>query len=460
MKIVLWGVGEYYKKYQWLIEQNEIVAVTDGNKDMWGNYIDENRIVAPQDIIDLEWDYIYITSTSIKPIYESILSLGIPEEKIRCYYDFIDTNRSAKSIQFNSGNRSGKNAKISLISQDLGVNGACRCLLIAAGVYIKNGYDVIVASPVDGIMRNEFLEIGCSIIIDQNLMISNLGNVDWLSDSVLVILNTLQMFYLLYNRGVNIPIIWWLHEPPYFYKCVRDNRLKEIDYSNVKVMPVSFVARNAFSSIVDNVMMEQLIYGMYDEYKKFGKENKETKIGSRIRFVTVGTIGEIKGVKFLVEAIQGLMPDIVDKCEFFIVGDDTSKYAEEVKDFCCINNLPVKFVGLLDHDKTMKIVSDSDVFLCSSKIESMSIAVEEAMMLEKPVIVPDTAGNTQFVIGENNGWIYKALNPDDLKEKIISCINNEKLLKEMGKRGRKVFKDNFEYSIFEHKMIELLKRNE
>ena len=77
MKIVVWGLGEYYKRYKWLIEQYDVIAITDGNKNMWGNYVDGKMIIAPQEILNFQWDYVYITSTTVKPIYNSLLSMGV-----------------------------------------------------------------------------------------------------------------------------------------------------------------------------------------------------------------------------------------------------------------------------------------------------------------------------------------------------------------------------------------------
>lgn len=456
MKIVVWGLGEYYKRYKWLIEQYDVIAITDGNKNMWGNYVDGKMIIAPQEILNFQWDYVYITSTTVKPIYNSLLSMGVLKEKIRCYYDFIDIGHRAKKTVYNLQDSPANKEMITLISQDLGVNGACRCLLLSANVYINNGYKVILASPIDGDMRNEFLKIGCTIIIDENLMISNLIECEWLANSIFLLINTLQMFYLLEKRNLDFPVIWWLHEPPYFYKCVCDERLEKINYSNLHIMPVSSVAGKAFSMVVSHVITQQLLYGIHDEFDNI-EIKCETKKNQLIKFVTVGNVCEIKGIKFLIEVIDMLPEDVIRQCEFYIVGDDSSAYAEQAKEFCRVNDLPVHFMGLCNHNQTMKILGNSDVFLCSSQIESMSIAVEEAMMMRKPVIVSDTTGNAQFVYGENNGWVYKALDCEELRQTIEDCISKREQLCMMGENGRQVFLRDFEYSIFEQRMLMVAK---
>lgn len=454
MRIIIWGLGEYYNKYKWLIEQNEVVAFTDGNRFMWGKYVDGIKVVAPQDIFDFQWDYLFITSTAIRPIHSRLLSMGVSQEKIRCYYDFKDICRKAKINKYGFSNFSNKKNTIALVSQDLEMNGACRCLLTAAEVYVKNGYNVILASPVDGIMRDEFLKIGCKVILDQNLLISNIIECKWITASLFIIVNTIQMFYLLSERNTDIPVVWWLHEPTYYYKCVFGDRLLDIDYKNIYVMPVSNVAGKAFSDEVGWVRTEQLVYGICDVYEKFAHRQYHNEKAA-IKFITVGAVCEIKGIDFLADVVAGLPEVIINQCDFLVVGDDNSVYAENVKEFCRQNKLPIRFAGLCNHNKTIELISNSDVFLCSSKIESMSIAVEEAMMMKKTVIVPDTAGNAQFVYEERNGWVYRAGDIRDLRKTIGDCVKKRTDLPIMGENGRKVFLRNFEYSIFERRMLEL-----
>lgn len=156
-----------------------------------------------------------------------------------------------------------------------------------------------------------------------------------------------------------------------------------------------------------------------------------------------------------VDVVAGLPEVIINQCDFLVVGDDNSVYAENIKEFCRQNKLPIRFAGLCNHNKTIELISNSDVFLCSSKKESMSIAVEEAMMMKKTVIVPDTAGNAQFVYEERNGWVYRAGDIRDLRKTIEDCVKKRTDLPIMGENGRKVFLQNFEYSIFERSMLEL-----
>lgn len=457
MRIVIWGLGEFYNKYKWLIEQNEVIAFTDGNKYMWGRDVDGRKVVSPQEIFKFQWDYVFITTTAIRPIYCSLRSMGVSHEKIRCYYDFKDIFRKAKVFKYGFSNLTDNKNTIALVSQDLETNGACRCLLTAAEVYVKNGYDVILASPVDGVMRDEFLKIGCKIVLDQKLFISNIKECEWIAGSIFVIINTLQMFYLLFERNTDIPVVWWLHEPNYYYKCVCGDRLLDIDYENMYVMPVSNVAGKAFFDEVGWVRSEQLVYGICDVYNQFAHRQcyKEKAV---IKFITVGTVCEIKGIDFLADVVVGLPEEIINQCEFLVVGDDDSIYAEKIKEFCQRNKLPIRFAGLCNHNRTIEMISDSDVFLCSSKIESMSIAVEEAMMMKKAVIVPDSAGNAQFVDEEKNGWVYRACDITDLRKTIEDCVNKRTNLRIMGENGRKVFLRNFEYSIFERRMLELAER--
>ncbi|GAQ94584.1 glycosyltransferase [Thermodesulfovibrio aggregans] len=96
------------------------------------------------------------------------------------------------------------------------------------------------------------------------------------------------------------------------------------------------------------------------------------------------------------------------------------------------------------------ILKSIDIYVSSAISEGLSIAVLEAMAMEKAVIVSDIPAFKSFIIDNYNGLIFKSENVEDLANKILYLIENENLRKKLRKNARKTILDRFSLE----KMIE------
>ena len=85
-----------------------------------------------------------------------------------------------------------------------------------------------------------------------------------------------------------------------------------------------------------------------------------------------------------------------------IVGNDTSVYANTIKSQVISDGLPITFTGTLEHERTLNLIAQSDVVICASREESMSMAITEGLMYGKIVIV---SSNCRIYQGWRK-WIY------------------------------------------------------
>ena len=87
-RIIIFGSGDVSKRvlqYEPKAEV-EILFICDNNTSKWGKYIGKYEIVSPQRITDAEFDIIIIClidGRALNEVYEQLLSLGIPENKIQ-----------------------------------------------------------------------------------------------------------------------------------------------------------------------------------------------------------------------------------------------------------------------------------------------------------------------------------------------------------------------------------------
>ena len=171
-----------------------------------------------------------------------------------------------------------------------------------------------------------------------------------------------------------------------------------------------------------------------------------------VKFTTIGFVERHKGQDILIEAIHEIDPTILDECEFTIVGNKTSMFAEsldgQVKDFSC-----VKMIGPVNREEIHKILSDSDVLICPSREDSMPTVCAEAMMHKVPCIVSDSIGTATYICDGLNGLVFGSENASELKDKIIWCVNHREILKEMAEKAYEVYERVFSSSVFEQNLL-------
>ncbi|MBL7159784.1 glycosyltransferase [Candidatus Microgenomates bacterium] len=114
----------------------------------------------------------------------------------------------------------------------------------------------------------------------------------------------------------------------------------------------------------------------------------------------------------------------------------------------------IKFTGAIQHDKLLSsgILSIADVFVTASKMESQGMVVIEAMATGLPIIGARKAALPE-VIG-SAGLLVKPDNPQDLAEKTLRVLTDEKLKAEMRKSSLKRAKE-FSIEKSTDKLLEL-----
>jgi glycosyltransferase involved in cell wall biosynthesis len=116
-----------------------------------------------------------------------------------------------------------------------------------------------------------------------------------------------------------------------------------------------------------------------------------------------------------------------------------------------------KWLGPLGYpDKVREYLSAIDVYALASGMDMSPLTLQEAALLEKPVVATRVGGipelmddnNTGFLVekGDHNGWI----------QKLSILINDNEKAKQMGTAGRNFVKDNFSWDKIAKKFITIL----
>lgn len=180
-------------------------------------------------------------------------------------------------------------------------------------------------------------------------------------------------------------------------------------------------------------------------------ENTEIKLEKdKFNIVTMGRLTNQKGFDILIDA----MKPIVEKnssVKLYIAGEGED-YENLLKQ---INDLELdKNVILLGHiPNPYPILKQADLYVCSSRHESFSLAVAESIILEVPVVSTRCTGPVELLDNGKYG-VLTGNEKDDLKEAIESLIEDRDKLsyyKKMTNRRREFF--NVETSVKEWEKI-------
>jgi glycosyltransferase involved in cell wall biosynthesis len=79
----------------------------------------------------------------------------------------------------------------------------------------------------------------------------------------------------------------------------------------------------------------------------------------------------------------------------------------------------------------------------------------EALASGLPCLVSDIAGNKEWIVPDENGWLFRDGNVDDLAEKIMYSIKNRKLFKKMGEAARKTAEEKADWKKNFGKLLEV-----
>ena len=459
MKCLIFGTGDYYERYKKWLENEEIVALIDNSCEKQGMYLDGHIVISPDQVCKYEYDNILILSFYYNDMREQLLQYGVDPQKIYHFYSIrqiVDWKKNKKDlIGYGDYKRildmQTIGRKVLLLSPELNNGGPAIALFHVALILKKKGMNILVASMIDGELREKYLNSNISVVIDNNLQMSVMKEEEWTSKFDLIICNTLNFHVFLSERNIEIPCIWWLHEADFFYAGVNKDNLDKISLQNLKVVAVGEIPKNALEKYRPDILISDLLYYVRDV--TYGKQSFE---GDDIfRIALIGYLEEIKGQDILLKALQ-LMPTMYKKNIYvYIVGKKETLYGKTLMTkYKDVSN--VLFTGELDRSDIHRLLDKIDILVCPSRQDSMPTVVAEAMMHSKASIISDAVGMKKYIRDKFNGLIFQSESVEGLIDKIEYCMENCRELITMGKNARKIYETQFSVEAFENQLMNLI----
>ena len=183
--------------------------------------------------------------------------------------------------------------------------------------------------------------------------------------------------------------------------------------------------------------------------------------------LVVGTVKVIDykyGIDTLINAfallkhkLMGENNPVADRLRLRIVGDGPQ--INKMKALASSLSLEdsVDFIGRVPHNKVAEELSNFDIFVALSRLdsESFGVSVIEASAAGLPVVVSDAGGLPEVVIKSKTGIVVPRNNPSEAATAIYELIINEQKRLNMGLEGRKHVSRHYDWDNCLNKMIAL-----
>ena len=344
--------------------------------------------------------------------------------------------------------------KIFVLTHELSLTGAPVVLTHAVRMLKNDGWQVVVVSPADGVLKKDFLRDGLPVFIQPDMD----QNDDWMrlaADFDLIFVNTIVPFRQIEQlRDFKVPVMWWLHDARSGYEDYLQYVLPETIGDNIHTFSVSKYADDVVREFRPKYKTSLLLYGLKDEAARVKDEQRpiEDANGRKV-FVSVGTVIHRKGQDILTEAVRLLPEEIRKQCLFLFIGKcidmDIFRYVKELE-----KDYPdeVRQIDAVPHDEIFNLYKEAAAVICSSRDDPLPTFMAETMMVSGVCICSENTGTAGVIENGKNGYVYKNDDPVELAQCIQFVVERDEL-DTLKKESRKTFEDVFSIDVFKKNLL-------
>ena len=118
------------------------------------------------------------------------------------------------------------------------------------------------------------------------------------------------------------------------------------------------------------------------------------------------------------------------------------------------------WLGSLEYpDKVREFLTEIDVYALISGIDMSPLTLQEAQLMEKPVIATNVGGIPELMKDGETGYLIKKNSPEELFEKLSILINDQEKARKMGERGKEFVTKNFNWEKICNDFLNHLKKH-
>lgn len=333
--------------------------------------------------------------------------------------------------------------KIVHVLSSLNIGGAERFVLDLGKLQLKSGHDVQVIT-----FGNEADSL-VSLCKEMGLGYDNLtGNVLSRNLQFRKLITGVDVVHLHTPHALRalMPSLWFTIDRKVIYtrhgEMTMSSKLWKRCHAISKyfVDQVTFVSKEAMDIFLKEQKWLYIPHQVIENGFDYGSINREKSISPLLRLGSIGRMVELKGQKYLIEAVNALPPSYKNKVSIEFFGDGVERRSLEqlASEQTDVN---INFHGVVtDRDH---IYNNIDLMVITSETEGLSLAMIEAMSYQNPVLATKVGGNPRLAISGVTGDLFNYADVCALTKLIMKYIDRPKLINQYGSGAEQLIKDNF-----------------
>lgn len=115
----------------------------------------------------------------------------------------------------------------------------------------------------------------------------------------------------------------------------------------------------------------------------------------------------------------------------------------------------IDFGGQVRNSELPGYYRKADVFISPSHVDGSSVSLLEALACGLPCLVSDIPANKEWVVDDQNGWLFPDGDADALADRILGAMNQRLELSRIGRSSRKIAVERADWNKNFQKLLEI-----
>ncbi len=454
IRLIIFGIGEHLQnRIDSLAADVDILAFSDNKSSLWNQEFRGKKIIAPDEILDQNYDVVVIASNRYySEINRQLSDLGIRPDQIYSLDLFLAKQKRGQ-ISYYGTDDASYSADALIVCPDLNYSGGPLAGVYAAEVLQKDYKKVCIVAPTgDKSLIREINCIGIVVAIVPSIMAPGPAELALAANAEVVLVNVYQSIAAACEFSRVKPVLWWIHENSDWIDKINDYyHCHEIvpDFHRIHTLAVCSNVRANLNKAWPELPVSIMNYGLPDFYKPVSEVKKDRL---PVVFAVVGGVLHLKAQDVFVKAAIRFNKISKVPAEFWMIGSGQgSEYFNDVMNIAKgASNIYWK--GEMTREELEDIYPQIDVIVCPSRQEGIPIVVNEGLMNAKVCIVADTAGDNDYIVDGESGFFFHGEDADELAEKMAYAAENYENLGKMRQKARQVYVDHYSMESFRSRL--------